>query len=46
MFSTRSDNYVPIVHVFDIISLFAAALEEPKIGICGKGLMRTAMMLI
>ena len=26
------------VHIFDIISLFAAKLEEPKIGISGKGL--------
>ena len=26
------------VHIFDIISLFAAELEEPKIGMCGKGL--------
>ena len=28
----------PFVHVFDIISLFAAELEEPKTGISGKGL--------
>ena len=28
-------SFVPI---FDIISLFAFELEEPKIGICGKGL--------
>ena len=28
----------PYVHIFDIISLFAAELEEPKIGIPGKGL--------
>ena len=28
----------PFVHIFDIISLFAAELEEPKIGIWGKGL--------
>ena len=27
-----------IVCIFDIISLFAAELEEPKIGIWGKGL--------
>ena len=27
------------VHIFDFISLFAAELEEPKIGISGKGLM-------
>ena len=28
----------PFVHIFDIISLFAAELEEPKIGSSGKGL--------
>ena len=28
----------PFVHSFDIISLFAAELEEPKIGISGKEL--------
>ena len=28
----------PLVHISDIISLFAAELEEPKIGISGKGL--------
>ena len=28
----------PFVHTFDIISLFAAELEEPKIGISGTGL--------
>ena len=26
------------VHIFDIISLFAAEMEKPKIGIRGKGL--------
>ena len=26
------------VHIFDIIALFAAELEDPKIGISGKGL--------
>ena len=26
------------VHIFDIISLFSAEFEEPKIGISGKGL--------
>ena len=26
------------VHIFDIISLFPAEFEDPKIGICGKGL--------
>ena len=30
----------PFVQIFDIISLFAAELEEPKIGIPGKGLMK------
>ena len=28
----------PFVHIFDIVSLFAAEWEEPKIGISGKGL--------
>ena len=28
----------PFVHIFYIISLFAAELEEPKIGLSGKGL--------
>ena len=30
----------PFVHTFDIISLFAAELEEPKIGITAKGLTK------
>ena len=38
MFSTRSDNCIPICPIFDIISLFATDLEEPKTGISGKGL--------
>ena len=29
------------VHIFDIISLFAAELEQPKIGIPGKGLSQS-----
>ena len=33
------------VHVFDIVSLFAAELEEPKIGISGKGLRLTVTKL-
>ena len=40
MFSTQSDNCIPIcpyVHIFDIISLFAAEFEGLKIGISGKG---------
>ena len=38
MFSTQSDNCSPIVHIFDIIFLFTAELEEPQIGIWGKSL--------
>ena len=30
MFSTQSDNCTPFVHIFDIIFLFAAELEEPN----------------
>ena len=40
MFSTQSDNCIPNVHIFDIISFFAIELEEPKIGISGKGLKK------
>ena len=29
----------PFVHISDMISLFAAEFEKPKIGISGKGLM-------
>ena len=29
----------PFVNIFEIISLFATELEEPKIGISGKGLI-------
>ena len=29
----------PILHTFDIISLFAVELEEPKIGLWGKGII-------
>ena len=29
----------PLVHIFDILFLFAAEFEEPKIGISGKGLI-------
>ena len=28
----------PFLHIFDIISLFAAEFEDPKIGIWSKGL--------
>ena len=33
----------PYVHIFDIISLFAAEVEEPKSGISGKGLNLIAL---
>ena len=36
MFSTQR-IVSPLVRIFDIISLFAAELEEPEIGILGKG---------
>ena len=42
MFSTQSDNCTVFVHNFDIIFLFAAELEEPKIDIWGKGLRKNA----
>ena len=38
MFSTQSENCTLFAHIFDTITLFAAKLEEPKIGICGKRL--------
>ena len=38
MFSTQPDNCIPICLFFDIISLFAAELEEPQIGLSGEGL--------
>ena len=31
----------PFIHIFDFISLIAAELEEPEIGISGKGLTRS-----
>ena len=37
MFSTQSDNVSPFVHIFDIISLFAAELEERKLAYQVKG---------
>ena len=37
MFSTQSD-IPPFVPNYDIVSLFATELEEPKIDISGKGL--------
>ena len=38
MFSTQSGNGIPICQYFDIISLFAAELEEPTTGVLDKGL--------
>ena len=41
-------NQIPVslfVHNFDITSLFAAELEEPKIGISGKGLKKDQYIL-
>ena len=38
MFSTQSESCIPrFVNIFDIIFLFAAELEEHKIGIWDKG---------
>ena len=37
MFSSHSEKGIPIVNIFDIISLFAAKMEEPKIGLWGEG---------
>ena len=37
-FQLNQKTVTPFVHIFDIISLFAVHLEEPKIGISGKGL--------
>ena len=34
----------PFVHAFELISLFAAEFEEPKIGISGKGLEATQLI--
>ena len=43
MFSTIYDTYQiivsPFVHIFDIIAFIVVELEEPKIGIWGKGLI-------
>ena len=40
VFFSNRKVYPPFVNIFDIISLFAAEFEEPKIGILGKGLMK------
>ena len=33
-----SGNCIPIVHIFVMVSVYIAELEEPKIGMSGKGL--------
>ena len=40
MFYAQSENCIPInfVNIYDNISLFAAELEEPKIGMWGKAI--------
>ena len=38
-FQLNQINVFPFVHIFDIIYLFAVELEEPEIGISGKGLI-------
>ena len=38
MFSIQSDNCTQFLHGSDLIFLFTAELEEPKIGLSGKGL--------
>ena len=35
----------PFVYIFDVISLFAAELEEPKISVSGKGLTKTRVRI-
>ena len=35
----------PVVNIYDIISLFVAVLEEPKIGISGKGLLKWEILV-
>ena len=36
----------PFIHIFKIISLFAAELEEPKIGILDKGLTEITINIL
>ena len=46
LFSTMFSTQIivsPFVHIFDIISSFAAELEEPKICMWGKGLEITGI---
>ena len=43
MFSTQSNNCTPFVHTFDLAFLFVAELEEPKIGLSGKGLTNLSL---
>ena len=44
MFSTQSENCIPICQYFRHHILFAAALEEPKIGVLSKGLKKVALI--
>ena len=37
-FPSNQISVFPFVHIFNIISLFRAEFEKPKIGISGKGL--------
>ena len=39
-FLLNQSTVPPFVHIFDIISLFAAEFQEPKIGIWVKGLKK------
>ena len=41
MFSSDSDHFISISPYFDIISLFAAEVKEPKTGLSGKGVIHT-----
>ena len=43
MFSTQKIAS-PFVNIFGIISLFAAELEEPKIGVWGEGLTNMGLV--
>ena len=42
-FKHNQINVSPFVHIFDIISLFAVELEEPKIGMSGKVLNESCL---
>ena len=44
MFPTQSDKCIPICPFFDTTSLFAAELEEPKVGISVKHLITQSLV--